>query len=345
MTPNLKLNVQQLEITIMRNDRMIPGMILVVIGAMFLLFNFGYINFHWENFAILWPMFIIVPGVLLLLSIFRSPWISGLKAVIIIGAVGMLLFGNLGSSRFHWWKRAQYYNSDYDDNNDDDDSSDGAKVMNIKGNGEFKEAYKDNMKIARLNLSGGAATFRLVDTTSDLFKADAKEFKGRFDYNGHQDDSIFVMDFRMKNARMNNWGNNNDHENNNIYLSLNSRPEWEVNVNAGATDLNFDLSKYKVREVTLNGGASQFVLKMGQPLASTNIEVSTGAADVTIDIPQNAACQIESDGNFLASNNFDKNGFTKTDDSHFQTPGFSSAANKMYIHINGAISDFKVNKY
>jgi hypothetical protein len=326
----------------MRNDRMIPGVILVVIGAMFLLFNFGYINFHWENFAILWPLFIIVPGVLLLLSVFKSPWVSGLKAVILIASVGMLLFGNLGG-HFRWWPHYHYsYNSNSDDNSDDDDnSSNGAKVINIKGNGEFKEAYKPGMKIARLNVSGGAATYRLNDTTSDLFKADTKEFNGRFEYNGHQEDSMFVMDFKMKNARVMGWGNNGNNANN-VYLSLNTRPEWEMTINAGATDLNFDLSKYKVRSVELNGGAGQFVLKMGQPLQNSNIEISTGAADVTIDVPQNAACQIESDTG-LSSSTFD--GFTKTDEGHYQTAGFDSAANKMFIHISGAISDFKVHKY
>lgn len=332
----------------MRSDRLVPGMILVIIGAAFLLYNFGYLDFHWENFAFLWPLFIVMAGVNLLLAHNRTAWASILKIGVVIGGFALILFGNFDGHTRWWWPHHSHfhYNSDLDDNNDDEDdnSSDGAKVMNVKGNGEFKEAYKPGMKIARLNISGGATTYRLNDTTSDLFKADTREFMGRFEYNGHQDDSVFVMDFKMKNAKNWSWGSHNS-DDNKVNLSLNTRPEWEMTINAGATDLNFDLSKYKVRSVDLNGGAGQFVLKMGQPLQSSNIEISTGAADVTINVPQNAACQIESDGSFLASNNFDKNGFTKTDDSHYQTPGFSSAANKMYIHINGAISDFKVNKY
>ena len=327
----------------MRSDRLVPGMILVIIGAIFLLYNFGYLDFHWQNFAFLWPLFIVMAGVNLLLAHNRSAWASILKIGVVVGGFALILFGNF-DGRFRWWPHYHYsYNSDSDDNGDDDDnSSDGAKVVNIKGNGEFKEAYKPEMKIARLNVSGGAATYRLNDTTSDLFKADTKEFKGRFEYNGRQEDSVFVMDFKMKNARVMGWGNNGN-DANNVYLSLNTRPLWEMTINAGATDLNFDLSKYKVRSVNLNGGAGQFVLKMGQPLQTSNIDISTGAADVTINIPQNAACQIESEGSFLASTNFD--GFTKTDDDHYQTAGFDAAQNKMYIHINGAISDFKVHKY
>jgi len=65
-------------------------------------------------------------------------------------------------------------------------------------------------------------------------------------------------------------------------------------------------------------------------------------ASVNISIPQNAACEIETDSG-LSSNNFD--GFTKTDDGHYQTPGFANAKNKIHINIDGGMSDFKVNRY
>jgi len=127
-------------------------------------------------------------------------------------------------------------------------------------------------------------------------------------------------------------------------ISLNTHPEWEVHIDAGATDLNFDLSKYKMRDVVLQGGAGQFVLKMGEPLVNSNITVKTGASDVTIQVPQDAACNIETSTG-LSSNNFDQGGFTKKDDGHYETANFASAKNKYYIHISGGVSDFKVHKY
>jgi hypothetical protein len=127
-----------------------------------------------------------------------------------------------------------------------------------------------------------------------------------------------------------------------VNIRLNTNPIWEISIEAGATDLNFDLSKYKLKSVKLSGGAGQFVVKVGQPLETTNINVSTGASDVTIEVPQNAACQVQSDSG-LSSTTFD--GLTKKDDGHYETDGFDAAKNKIFIHISGGISDFKVHRY
>jgi len=324
----------------MKNDKLIPGMILVMIGAIFLLNNFGYIHFHWRNLIFMWPVFLVIGGVNLVFAHNRSPWASILKISVVVGGFALILFGNFNNNR--WWSHATWHiNSDNDDNDGDDNDSDNGKVINGSSKGDFSQPYDASIKAARLNISGGINTFRLNDTTSDLFKADTKEFHGRYQLLGHKEDSIYVMDFSMKSNKGNwNWGNNN--ENNIADISLNTKPEWEINVDAGATDLNFDLSKYKLRELKLSGGAGQFVVKVGQPLETTNINVSTGASDVTIEVPENAAVHIESSTG-LSSNTFD--GFTKNGDGNYETTNFDAAKNKMYIHISGGVSDFKVNKY
>lgn len=136
-----------------------------------------------------------------------------------------------------------------------------------------------------------------------------------------------------------NWGNN---KSNTADLRLNTNPEWEISVETGASKIDFDLSKYKLKSLVLKGGAASFSVKVGQPLASTNVEVSTGVSEVTIEVPQNAACRVQTDSG-LSSNSFD--GLTKKDDGHYETPGFDAAKNKIFIHMSGGISDFKVRRY
>jgi hypothetical protein len=292
----------------------------------------------------------VIAGVNLVFAHNTSPWASILKIAVIVAGFALIAFGNFdGGNR--WWPHYSYrYNSDSDDNdsnndsddngNDDGDDSNTGKIVKVSGSSEFKEPFDASVKIARLNISGGATTFRMTDTTANLFKAETKEFHGSYQFDKHKDDSVYVMDFHMKNVKFWSWGNN-DHQNL-ATISLNTNPQWELNIDAGATDLNFDLSKYKVRSVKLGGGAAQFVLKMGEPLATTNINVSTGASDVTINIPGDAACHIKSDTG-LSSNTFD--GFNKSEDGTYETAGFDAAKNKMYITISGGVSDFKVHKY
>ena len=54
------------------------------------------------------------------------------------------------------------------------------------------------------------------------------------------------------------------------------------------------------------------------------------------------ACKIITDSG-LSSNSFD--GFNKTDDDNYETPGFDAAKSKIIINISGGISDFKVHRY
>jgi len=78
------------------------------------------------------------------------------------------------------------------------------------------------------------------------------------------------------------------------------------------------------------------------PVAMTDVDVQTGVSGVDISIPQNAACSVETDSG-LSDNHFE--GFTKTSDNNYETPGYASAKNKMHIHISGGLSGFNVKRY
>ena len=336
----------------MRNDKLIPGMILVMIGAIFLLNNFGYINFHWSNLFHLWPIFLVIGGVNLVFANNRSAWASILKISVVVAGFALLLFGNFGNRYGGWWwphHSYHYYrdnsdnnnnDSDNDDDNDDDDN--GSKIVKVRGSSTFNDPYNATVKVAQLNISGGATSYRLDDTTNQLFNAVTKETFGRYEFNHHQEDSVYVIDFNMKDHH-NGFEFHNDNDNGNqVNIKLNPNPIWNVKLDAGATDVNFDLSKFKVRTIKLNGGAGSFALKLGQPLAVTDIDISTGAASVKFTIPQNAACRITKSSAF-SSDDFE--GFVKKGDGDYETPGFDAAKNKFTIHFSGAMSGFEVKRY
>src|ERR1700710_2398726 len=150
----------------MRNDKLIPGMILVMIGAIFLLNNFGYIHFHLRNLFHLWPIFLVIAGVNLLLASNKSAWASILKISVVVAGFALLLFGNFGDRGRWWgWPRYTYHynnnddndNDSSDDNDDDDDDNNGGKMVKVEGTSTFNEPFNSNKKVARLNVSGGGA--------------------------------------------------------------------------------------------------------------------------------------------------------------------------------------------
>lgn len=329
----------------MKSDKLVPGLILVMIGGVFLLCNFGYIHFHWINILSLWPIFLIIGGVNLVFAHNRSPLATIIKVAVVVLGFCLVIFGNFGDRfNFPYFVYSYHNNNDNDDNDsssDNDNDTTGTNIVKVEGNSNFSAPYVADANIAKLNISGGGTTYTLSNATDQLFAADTKEFFGKYEFTHRKDDSVYVLDFKMKDHKGHfNWG---DHGKSNAAdFKLNINPIWDIDVETGATKLDFDLSKFKIRNLTLNGGAASFDVKLGQPLADTHVDISTGVSSVTINIPKNAACDIETDSG-LSSTHFD--GFTKQGDGHYETGGFDAAKNKIYINLSGGISDFTVNKY
>ncbi|ASU36352.1 LiaI-LiaF-like domain-containing protein [Mucilaginibacter xinganensis] len=322
----------------MKNDKLIPGVILVLIGAAILLGNFGLLHFRWYNIFHLWPIFLVIAGVNLVFAHNKTIWATIIKISVMVIGVGLLFFGDFGD-RYNFWPRHNfsYHSDDFDDNNDDDSDSSGSDFK-MSGSGAFNEPYNVNIKLARLNITGGGTAYNLSDTTNQLFSASTMDNDSRYLLTNTKTDSVYVVNFKMKDHK----GINFDSDKNKAEMRLNSNPIWDISVETGAASLDFDLSKFKIRDLKLHGGAASFNVKLGAPLALTNVDVSTGVSNVEISIPENAACSIETDSG-LSGNDFE--GFNKTRDNNYETPGFASAKNKIHIHISGGLSGFAVNRY
>ena len=323
-----------------------PGIILVIIGALFLLNNYNVINFHWSNILHLWPIFLIMGGVNLLLANNKAPWAYMIKIAVVIAGFGLLVFGRFENNFFFPKHSYSFHDNDYDsdDDGDDDDDNDnnGRKgIVKVEGSSTYNEPYSPTATVAKLHVSGGGVAYTLSDTTSQLFNAVTKEFSNKFEFSRTMEGTVPVLDLHMKKKNGNSFNWDSD-KTNSADIKLNTNPEWDITVDAGATKLDFDLSKFKVRNFKLSGGAASFDVKIGQPLVSTVVDVSTGVSEVEIKVPQNAACQITSNSG-LSSTDYD--GFNKVNDNTYETPGFAAAKNRIYVKMKGGVSDFKVTKY
>jgi hypothetical protein len=326
----------------MKNEKLMPGIILVIIGAVFLLNNYDVINFHWSNLWHFWPVFLIMGGINLLFAGNRAPWATAIKIAVVVIGLGIVIFAP--ARNYHFF--GNHSNMRFDDNDDDDDDDDDnirdkSGITKVEGSSTFSEPFTADVTIAKLDISGGGTSYKLKDTTSDLFKANTKEFYSRYIYNKNMEGTVPVLSLHMKNNNKNSFQWDSD-KNNSADIMLNTKPIWDVRVNAGATELDFDLSKFKIRNVDINGGAGSFHIKLGQPLAATEVDVKTGVSEVEIMVPQNSACKIAYSSG-LSSSDFE--GFDKNSDNTYQTPGFDKAATKTTIHIKGGLSDIKVIRY
>ncbi len=327
----------------MKKDKLITGLILVAIGAAFLLNNFGLIHFHWANIIHLWPIFLVIAGVNLVLSHNEAIWATATKIGVAVIGIGLILFGNFDDNYKYWPGSNFFYhhnmnsNNNDNDNDDSDDNADNTKAV-IVGDGNFSQPYNVNAKNARLDISGGGTLYTLNDTTNLLFKAFSKDKHNKYSFSQYQDDSVYAIDFHMKNKN----GLNLNTDKNQVNFFLNPNPEWQIHVETGASKLNFNLTKFKIRSLELRGGAASFDVKLGKPLSMTDVDVETGVSGVDISIPKDAACSIETESG-LSDNHFE--GFNKSDENSYETAGYQNAKTKIHIHISGGLSDFHVKRY
>jgi hypothetical protein len=326
----------------MRNDKLIPGTVLVIIGILFLLNSINVIDFDWLSLIRLWPILLVIGGVNLIFANNRTGTATAIKIVVLIVGMGILIATGLShhNYRHNDWR---YAFSQFDNDNDTTDRDD--IHIGDKGTSHFSEAYKPAIEQAVLNINGGVTTYTISDTTNNLFEADTKAHGGNYNLTTSVDSVTETLDFGQDGGENHHRGftfNFGNHSTNKAFIKLNTRPIWEINVETGVSNVNFDLSKFKVQKISIQGGVASFKVKMGQPLAETNIEVETGISNFTLDIPKNAACHITSDSE-LSSKRLE--GFVNVSDNEYETPGFEKATNKINVSLSGGLSKFRVTQY
>lgn len=328
----------------MKRDRLFTGLLLLGIGILFLLNNFNVIDFHWGNIINLWPLFLIIAGVNIVFPHYNSPGATGVKVLVFLAVFAIVIYRGMMPADHHFWNRnfnSNNFNYDRDDNDDDDDDKKGRKLLKVEGSSTYNEPYTPAVKVASLYLRGGGATYNLHDTTAQLFNAATQELSGRFLFNTTATDSGKTINFTMHNGKNSfNWDNDKSSE---ATIKLNPNPEWNIDFAAGASKMDMDFTKFKVKNLHVKGGATSMDVKLGQPVAgNTMVDISTGVSEVNISVPANAACHINSKMG-LSSRSFD--GFQSTGDNQYETTGFAAAPKKIYINLKGGISDFNVKRY
>ncbi|TCC98389.1 LiaF transmembrane domain-containing protein [Pedobacter hiemivivus] len=313
----------------MRLDRIMWGIVLLFVGGVLLLENFNVIDFYWRSIWRFWPIFLIIAGVNILFNKNKSQ-LGGMVSIAILIVTLILLFfkGQEQPDR-----RITIIDELEGRTSDGDLTEDQANNQHL-----FLPYEADSMtKRTVLKISGGGTTFELKGHTDSLISADVNTRRNAFILvKNVSKDSVTTLDLKMRGKGNWNTGSNN------VDLMLNTNPIWEVQMNMGAGEANFDLSDYKVREFNFDGGAAALDVKLGALLPITDVNVKTGMADVEIKIPTASGCRIKAKTG-LSSKEF--TGFTKLDDNIYETPNFKTSTNKIFINFDGGLSSFEVNRY
>jgi hypothetical protein len=306
----------------MKPSHIFWGLLFVGLGLLVLINNFTNIFMDWSTIWKLWPLTIVLIGLSILVKHQSGKAvIAGLAAIVLALAI------------FASFKTAtHFFSNDFQIDIGDDANYEFATT-------EFNEKYDSTLTYATLNFDAGAGTFNLTDTTYNLIAAITEGHKNNYKLKRLDTDSSSIIDFDMGDKAIFRFGN--DYKNT-VDISLNSNPVWDMNFDVGAASMDFDLTKFKTKILSVDMGAAAINIKLGDLFPETKLSVDAGASDINIFVPKGTGCKIVTDG-ALSSKHFSD--FKKIDSDNYQTENFSEAANKVYINIECGVSSISVERY
>jgi hypothetical protein len=113
-----------------------------------------------------------------------------------------------------------------------------------------------------------------------------------------------------------------------------------LDIDAGATSMDFDLTAVKLARFKLDTGASSTSLKLpaeGQPF----VKIESGAASVDITVPEGMAARIQVEGGAMSVSVDPR--FPQIDNHLYQSPDFDGAANRAEIRLDGGANSVSVH--
>ena len=306
----------------MKTSNIFWGVFFISIGGLVLLGNITDLNFTWNSAWKFWPMVLILIGVSILVkNEIGKGIVAGLAALVL----ALTLYASISAT-------TNLIDNDFEINLGDE--------VAVFDTTYFSQEYSDSIKTASLNFSGGAGGFKMLTPTDKLLDFRTEGVRENFNLERNDLDSHSDINFEMKSNHSIKLGKNN--YKNNVELSLNSNPEWDLNFDVGAASLDLDLTQYKVNKLDIDMGAAALNVKFGDLADVTRFKLDAGASDIDILIPDSVGCEIKSDA-ALSSRNYE--GFTKLNNDIYRSENFDKFSKKIYIDIDCGVSSIDVKTY
>ncbi|MEM4261160.1 MAG: DUF5668 domain-containing protein [Candidatus Woesearchaeota archaeon] len=308
----------------MKPSKVFWGILLISLGILLLIFNFGdipnYFNFVWY----IWPLVFIFWGISLLnISLLIKQILAGLSGFII----ALTIIGGLGTG--------YKFVSDSENSWEEEFSKFDKELIKSIGDSLLYYKFDSSFAFTNLFIEGGAGHYRIKDTTNFWIRIISDDFS----------ENKLICDSSNKLIKVNLSNDYNfvkDRFDHKALIKLNINPIWNIAVNVGAVLFECDLSEFKVNKLDIQTGASKIKIRIGNKFDSTHINLSSGLASFNIEIPNSSGCIIYSETG-LTKEQFED--FIKIDKKTYQTSNFENSDKKIFINISSGLSSFKIKRY
>jgi hypothetical protein len=305
-------------------------MLLILLGVLFILQNFNVIDIQWYGLWQLWPAFLILWGVSILPT---NNWVKTILVAIVLTASAYLMVNKPVEKDLGWMHR--HFDKDY--SYDDEEESYDYDDENVSQ--DFYIAYEDSVSSAIINFDMAAGSFYIQDTTNYLLNFSKTGDLGEYTYNIKRTGDKAKINIKRAGEEL---FRNDHHKDHRVNLTLNQQPVWSLNLDVGAAKVDFDLTRFKVKKIDMDGGAASIKLKLGNHVPKSYVNIDAGASQIILKIPHDAGCDLHLNS-VLSGKTI--TGFEKIDGGHYRTDNFDTAENKIFITMDAAVSSYTITRY
>lgn len=315
----------ELKTTAMRSERFFWGLLLIMIGGLFLFENLGYISFSFDRIWRYWPVLLIYWG---FSALFKRkdgqahPVMIGIQILLLV----LVLYSVINP------KNRAVNNLGYENKSD-------KSTQQIRDY-DFVAPLRSGIEVAELEIEFGAGTIEIGGSSDKLFEANASSRWGSYSFETTEKDAITHLSLQYSGDNIK-WDNKKGF-NNAIDIQLNPQTKWQIKLDMGAADANLDLRDYPIKELAIEGGAFDLDIVLGEVVGERSmVEISSGAADIDIQLPKDVPCEIITESG-LSSKEFE--GFEKISNGIYRTPGFDKAEKSWLIKLETGLSSIKIHR-
>lgn len=256
--------------------RALEGLTLVAFGALLLAITLGYLPWSvlW-NLLSLWPLLLVAAGIDVIGRALDNVWLRALSSLVVIGG---LAFAALVMPT---------------------DGPRGIPLVTGFGNAEaepfeFSEDADASVETGHARIGGGVGELNVRGTQDDLVAAEGRSPFGEPRFDVRTDGSEAEVRVDLGEGRSVDFGGRAEMD-----VALSEDVEWDIDLDAGVSSIDADLSGLRLSRLDVDMGVSQGTFRLGDTPdgdEAVRVSVDAGVSSCRIEVPKGAAVRLTSTG-------------------------------------------------
>lgn len=288
-------------------------LILIFVGVVFLLVNFGVIP-PFSAFALLslWPLILIMVGIDIAIGR-RWPLAAlGANVAIVAASVALIAYGSV--SPFGFAPFVAF----------------GSQTPGVRS----IDVPRSDVKTMSLRVSAGAAQFELKGGATSLVHAESDQEDLRLRDTSRSTDKA---DIRVDQGPSATGGFRIGPTNAaRVTMNIASDVATSLTVDAGAGEFVIDARDMRLTDAKVSVGAASLVVTLPRPTGDVTFNISAGASSIVIEVPDSVEARITTSGG-LTSTHRENSRFSGS-----ETSGYAAATDRVTVRISAGASSIVI---